>query len=552
MNKGESRMKSSKAVFAVTLVLVMAAWSVPGLLSSALSAEQAPGRTMAQQATKDAELWITTDHSKHEVLQQPFTSGPQVTKACVSCHSEAETQFHKTIHWTWKAGENEKGVQMGKAAYSLNNFCISANKDQDKGCYSCHPGWGAKTEATNCLVCHGKIEIKWEESFEDYNAFLEESEEDPELKELADEIQTEIQTAVQAVTRPTRQNCGSCHFYGGGGDGVKHGDLDSSMTNPNKALDVHMGLDGQNFDCVRCHTTERHNISGRIYTVPAYTHRKSLIEDDLTSKITCESCHSSTPHQAGSKANDHTDKVACQSCHIPTFARVNPTKMSWDWSTSGELKDGKPYKNKGAFGKHDYLTIKGTMKWEKNLTPEYFWFNGSIQSLTAEDTIDPSGTVALSYPLGDMNDENSRIFPFKVHHGVQPYDKVNKTLLTPLLSGPNGYWKHLDWQKGLKLGADSLGLPFSGEFDFVKTTYVYPTTHMVAPKDNVVGCTECHISEGGRMANLAGFYMPGRDHWALLDGLGWLMVLGALAGVTLHGLGRIFTKKGNSRRKGGA
>ena len=544
-------MKLSSAVFAVTFVLALTAWFILGPLSSSMAAEQAPGRTMAQQATKDAELWITTDHSKHEVLQQTFTSGPQVTRACVSCHSEAETQFHKTIHWTWKAGENEKGVQMGKAAYSLNNFCISANKDQDKGCYSCHPGWGSKTEATNCLVCHGKKEIKWEESFEDYNAFLEESEEDPDLKELADEIQSEIQAAVQAVTRPTRQNCGSCHFYGGGGDGVKHGDLDSSMTNPNKALDVHMGLDGQNFDCVRCHTTELHNISGRIYTAPAYTHRKSLIEDDLTSKITCESCHSSTPHQPGSKANDHTDKVACQSCHIPTFARVNPTKMSWDWSTSGKTKDGKPYKNMGAYGKHDYLTIKGSMKWEKNLTPEYFWFNGSIQSLTAADTIDPSGTVALSYPLGDMHDKNSRIFPFKVHRGVQPYDKINKTLLTPLLSGPNGYWKHLDWQKGLALGAKSLDLPFSGEFDFVKTTYVYPTTHMVAPKDNVVACTECHIRGESRMANLAGFYMPGRDHWALLDGLGWIMVLGALAGVTLHGLGRIFTKKGNGGKKGG-
>ncbi len=43
------------------------------------------------------------------------------------------------------------------------------------------------------------------------------------------------------VVRPERQNCGACHFNGGGGDGVKHGDLDTSLTKPNKALDVHMG-----------------------------------------------------------------------------------------------------------------------------------------------------------------------------------------------------------------------------------------------------------------------------------------------------------------------
>jgi len=169
-------------------------------------------------------------------------------------------------------------------------------------------------------------------------------------------------------------------------------------------------------------------------------------------------------------------------------------------------------------------------------------------SLTAADTIDPSGTVALSYPLGSRDDANSRIFPFKIHRGNQPYDKVNKTLLTPLLSGPNGYWEHLDWQKGLALGSKALGLPFSGQFGFVETTFVYPTTHMVAPKENVVGCTECHIRENGRMANLTGFYMPGRDHFGLLDALGWVMVLGALIGVVVHGLGRIFTTGGGNRR----
>ncbi len=513
------------------------------------SNDKAPGRTMAQQAIKEKGIWITADHTKHDILKKEFTSGPEVTQACLSCHSEAAEQFHKTIHWTWLAHKDEKGHQMGKAGLSLNNFCISANGTKDKGCMSCHPGWGNKTEAVNCLLCHGKKQINWEESFEDFNAFRMETDDDS--KALAVEIQTEIQSAVQQIGRPTRSNCGDCHFKGGGGDGVKHGDLDTSLAKPNKTLDVHMGVDGQNFDCIRCHTTKLHNIAGRVYTAPAYTHRKSLIEDDLTSKISCESCHSSTPHKAGSKANDHTDKVACQTCHIPTFARVNPTKVSWDWSKSGQLNEkGKKYKRKGAFGKHDYLTIKGEMKWEKNIKPEYFWFNGSIKSLTAADPIDPSDTVALSYPLGSRDDENARIFPFKVHRGVQPYDKINKTLLTPLLSGPKGYWSTLDWKEALSLGSEAIGMTFSGEFDFVETTFVYPTTHMVAPKDNVVTCKECHINEGSRMATLAGFYMPGRDNAGIIDTLGWIMVLGALVGVSLHGLGRIFTN-GNGR-KGGA
>jgi hypothetical protein len=81
----------------------------------------------------------------------------------------------------------------------------------------------------------------------------------------------------------------------------------------------------------------------------------------------------------------------------------------------------------------------------------------------------------------------------------------------------------------------------------VETTYVYPTTHMVAPKDNVVGCTECHIRDESRMANLAGFYMPGRDGAGLIDTLGWLVVLGSLVGVVLHGVGRVFTNGKNNK-----
>ena len=513
----------------------------PALLSAAQSDEsQAPGRTMAQQATKDKKAWNTTDHTKHKALQQDFKSGMEVTQACLSCHSEAQAQFHKTVHWTWLADPSDKSRQYGKAGNSLNNFCISTNKTEDKGCLSCHPGWGTSMESgVNCLVCHSKKEMNFDEAVDDIKGFLADGDEDS--LEIAKEIQAELQEAAQSIGRPGRKNCGSCHFYGGGGDGVKHGDLDTSLAKPNKTLDVHMGLDGKNFDCVRCHTTNLHKIAGRVYTLPAAQDRKSLVEDDLASKINCESCHTSTPHKAGSKANDHTDKVACQSCHIPEFARVNPTKLSWDWSKAGKTKDGKKYKTKDEFGKYDYMSIKGQMKWAKNIKPEYYWYNGIIHSTTAKDQIDPGQTVKVSWPEGSRLDANARIYPFKVHRGKQPYDKVNKTLLVPLLSGKDGYWSTLDWNRALSKGHEAVDIPFSGEFDFVDTIYVFPITHMVAPKENVVACTECHINQDSRLAGLGGFYMPGRDSAKWLDIMGWMVVLGALAGVVLHGFGRVFT-----------
>ncbi|RJP75692.1 MAG: tetrathionate reductase family octaheme c-type cytochrome [Desulfobacteraceae bacterium] len=533
--------KDTEKIFLSTIILVLFVF----LSSAGFSAEaeqpaleDSPGMVMAQQAEKGKTTWSTTDHSKHKILNQDFTSGSDITKACLSCHSEADDQIHKTVHWTWLAGEPVNGKQYGKGADSVNNFCISANNMNDKGCVSCHIGWSGKDDQINCLVCHGQNNVKWKETFDDLTYFHKEG--DPESLEMAQELQGELRKAVVSIARPTRQNCGSCHFYGGGGDGVKHGDLDSSLTKPSKNLDVHMGIDGKDFACTRCHTTELHNISGRIYTAPAYTDRKSLLENDQASRITCESCHGSRPHKSGLKENDHTDRVACQSCHIPEFARVNPTKMKWDWSKAGKTKDGKPYTTEDQYGQHNYMSIKGEMKWEKNVKPQYYWYNGSLRSLTTKDIIDPTKTVYVSKPTGKREEPNARIYPFKVHEGVQPYDKIHKTLLAPLLSGDDGFFTKMDFQLAFNKGMAFSGVPYSGQFDFVNTKYFFPTTHMVAPKSDVVSCNECHTRNNSRLANLTGFYMPGRDRFTLLCQVGWLIIALSAVGVLLHGAGRIF------------
>ncbi len=258
------------------------------------SNSEAPGRQLAKQAAKDNSHWTTIDHSKIDQLKQNFMSGEEITKACVSCHSEAATQFHKTIHWTWLASGDKNDNRYGKAGLSVNNFCISANAMEDKGCLSCHPAWDKKGSdgEVNCLVCHNTSGFNFTEAMTDIKGFAEDD--DPEVKEIIQDIQNEVKEAVVNVALPSRKSCGDCHFTGGGGDGGKHGDLDTSLVKPNRELDVHMGIDGENFTCTRCHTTSSHNIAGRIYTNPAVETRKSLIEDDLAPKITCVSCHSAT------------------------------------------------------------------------------------------------------------------------------------------------------------------------------------------------------------------------------------------------------------------
>ncbi len=553
----------------LTTFVIAAALVCP---SVANATEDAPGRLMARQATMVGQTPITADHSLHRELQfdpekQKGFKGPEVTTACLSCHNQAAIQFHKTIHWTWIDPISDPEGRIGKGGLTVNNFCVAMPSNEAR-CTSCHTGYGWKDadfdfddpSKIDCLVCHDKT--KTYKKFPTMAGYTAPWIDDPENpgqqkgKVFKGNGKTYLQpnwaVVAQSVGRPDRNNCGTCHFNGGGGDGVKHGDLDSSLAKPKKALDVHMGSlesGGLDFTCVRCHTTKAHDVAGRIYSNPAITERKSLVDDDRQPKIMCESCHTSTPHEVNEKANDHTDKVACQSCHIPQFAREKPTKMWWDWSLAGD-KARKPQEIEGT-GKKDYNFKKGEFVWAKNVTPEYYWYNGAMSHMTAKDVIDPTQIVNLQWPMGDINDSNSRIMPFKVHRGMTPFDTVYKTMAIPHLFPKNkedktAYWKAFDWKKALDAGMESVNLPYSGEYGFVETAYAYPTTHMVAAKEDVVACSECH-SKQGRLANVPGVYMPGRDSIAALNYIGWGGVALALIGVLIHGLLRMVSA---TRREG--
>jgi hypothetical protein len=42
--------------------------------------------------------------------------------------------------------------------------------------------------------------------------------------------------------------------------------------------------------------------------------------------------------------------------------------------------------------------------------------------------------------------------------------------------------------------------------------------------------------------------MPGRNSSKMLDTFGWIVVIGSLLGVVLHGLGRMFTANGRKEK----
>lgn len=489
----------------------------------------------------------TADHSRFEILQKPFASPMEVTMACISCHNDAAAQVQKTIHWKWLCPAAEPEARLGKAGNVVNNFCISIHSNEPR-CTSCHAGYGFSDKnfdfndqtRVDCLVCH--------EQTGTYKKF-------PTKAGFPTDVDTEFEgkpfkvpdynRVAQSVGLPTRKNCGVCHFYGGGGEGVKHGDLDASLDTPGRDLDVHMNAGGANFTCIRCHTTVAHSIAGRCYKTSDFADRRSLLDDDRIKRITCVSCHSEKPHKTSAKMNDHTDKVACQSCHIPAFARKHSTKMRWDWSQAGRMgPDGKPLVKKED-GRSVYDGKKGAMIWRRDVVPEYIWYSGRLHYTMLTDKVDTSGGPYRINPAdGSYGDKDARIYPFKVHTGRQPFDPVNKSFIVPHLFGKDdsAYWKTFNWDKAAKAGMAYAGLPFSGRIEFPETEYLYQTTHMVAPKEKALACTECHRT-GGRLARLSGFYMPGRDRSRAVDIGGIVLALLCLGGTMIHGIIRIVKNK---------
>ncbi|WP_373235950.1 tetrathionate reductase family octaheme c-type cytochrome [Cohaesibacter celericrescens] len=504
----------------------------------------------------------TADHSKFEILQQDFKSGPEVTKACLTCHTEAADQVHGSIHWKWEYKNPDTGQTLGKRTV-INAFCGNVASNEPR-CTSCHAGYGwddmrkdppSEPEAVDCLVCHADTALYSKFPTKAGHPLYEPTPWAGEIKQPPD-----LAKAAQSVTNPQRQNCGSCHYYGGGGDGVKHGDLDSSLNHPDVKLDVHMREDGLNMACTACHSGTSHQWPGSRYSGEAKpTMKTNQGHDTKTAKVrkidqmaglmqpsaSCESCHSDRPHKGdhlmGIKLNDHTDTVACQTCHIPEFARGGvATKTLWDWSTAGKLKDGKPYSTKDEHGHLSYMSQKGNFEYQENVQPHYAWFNGKYTYTLIDDKIDPTKPVELNALHGSPTDGKSRIWPFKRMESRQPYDMANNQLVNNHVYGQDdtALWTNFDWSKSVKAGMEFVNKPYSGKLGFADTIMYWPITHMVAPKGDAVRCQECHAKHG-RLDGVTGLYLPGRDTFKWLDWIGYAAFGLTLLGVLLHGLLRI-------------
>ena len=495
----------------------------------------------------------TADHSKFKALQRPLETGEDVTRACLRCHTEASKQVMASRHWTWAYTNPDTGQKLGKKTM-LNGFCIG-DRSNEPFCQSCHIGYGWKDasfdfgaeEKVDCLVCHNTGGYRKLPGFAGHPPY-ERTEFPPGSGKFV--AATDLPAVAQHIGTTSRQTCGICHFYGGGGDGVKHGDLDSSLNNPARDLDVHMAAE-LDFTCASCHQSDGHKIAGsRISMTGADPHR-AIVRGERTERnpASCQACHGDRPHTGhrshSARLNDHARTLACQTCHIPTFARGGvPTKMGWDWSTAGRLTpENKPFQVKDDKGHVIDDSKKGDFILGENVTPDYLWFNGTVTYTQTETRIDPTTRVAINTFHGTPGAADSRIWPVKTFHGRQPYDTEFLTLLVPHTAVPDdtAFWHNFDWAKALRAGAEATGQPYSGKYGFVDTSMLWPITHMVAPGEKALKCVQCH-ADNGRLAGVPGVWMPGRDRHGLLDRLGLGLAGIMLLGVVGHGGLRILAR----------
>jgi len=431
-------------------------------------------------------LYAATDHST--LVKGAFKSGEDVTKACLECHSDQAKDFIKTTHWKWQGTPNHiQGMENSSKEYGKSNMvnavCTSIEGGKDgivhEQCSKCHAGYGwtrtnydfNDTGKVDCLICHAQKG--------NYSRAVGGTID----KKAIEKGSMNLELAAKSVGVPSRNNCGSCHYFGGGADSVKVPGIETTLEKKSRKLDVHMGTKasgGKDMACQTCHVTKNHKISGA-----------SSMSAHYDARVLCENCHngSNAPHQKsknGAVIGKHLNSVACQTCHIPYFARSQATRMEWYWSDAG-----KNLKSEEQFDKETYEKKFGRFRWGMNEKPVYAWYNGKVERYMKGDVIaDPSKPVVVMKPAGTILEKNAKIYPYKLLLGDLPMDSSYKYL--SIFQHYKSFWVDFDWDKALKGGALGSGLPYSGKYQFVKTVSYFGLSHEVAPKEEALSCKECH------------------------------------------------------------
>lgn len=411
------------------------------------------------------------------------------TATCLGCHeSEAESFFHSQ-HYQWLGPTpdvvNSHDTEQGKLTM-INDFCtnpvpswIGEVRNEDgkvlaTGCSKCHAGLGLmpsaemsrqQLENIDCLICHAS----------GYQRGLYQNDDGTwEWRPILWKNQEGLDSVSKRISRPTRTMCLRCHSASGGGPNYKRGDLEYTLTEPDRDFDVHMSEDGANLQCADCHAGRDHRVMGRGADLAS--------SDSPGARLSCDSgaCHDAEPHVQG-LLNRHVRRIDCGVCHIPTFARDEETELLRDWSTVHFSSEK---------GKYVYTSVFG-----KDVVPSYAWFNGTSRMQLPREPVerDADGSIMMAIPVGSKDDAGSRITAFKVHRGKLPV-LDDKGWLLPV--AVDGCYLHGDVDRAVKEGTESLYGIRDASYSWADTIRYMSINHGVRPADFALGCLDCHGPDG--------------------------------------------------------
>ena len=428
------------------------------------------------------------------LLQNPHGQYVQAydgTKTCLQCHETQAKHVFSSIHYQWRGDApnivNAAGRKIGKLN-STNDFCTNPSiswiailtNEQGKvisnGCSKCHAGLGQKPsedltqsqlENIDCLLCHAPNYRRQVVKKPDGALAW--------VPTAADNAALMLNIA-QNVQRPSNEICLQCHVGSGGGINYKRGDLETAHLRPTRDFDVHMGSGVQ---CIQCHQFKEHKVRGG-------GTQMSGMDVANSERPQCENCHKGSIHR-NAALNRHTQAVYCTTCHIPSFARKDATDMHRDWSKAEAVPGQGRY--------------EPAIELKTNVRPVYAWWNGKgeIALLNTPVKRQANGKVAMYKPQGSIADPAARIYAFKYHTARLPIDAATQEMI-PMQVGL--VFRNAATAQAVKAGAKNYLGRDVGEIAWVDVERYMGLFHEVVPKQNALGCGDCH-APGNRLDWLA-------------------------------------------------
>ncbi len=399
------------------------------------------------------------------------------SETCLQCHTTQAHEVHASVMYQWEGATPDmtSGPDLqGKISGAVNSYCVNILGNWDV-CGNCHVGLGQPPtpDATpeqlaniDCMVCH-------------QDAYRRKKV-DGRFVPDEDAMTITMNEAARTVHPPGRYNCLQCHAKAGGGDAVKRGDLTmAQISTTDRNFDVHMATTGANMRCQECHTFTDHKVAGK---------GSDLRPTDSADLLECSDCHSNMTTNDGHEGDyveRHITRVACQTCHIPIYAK--------DASDSPSSEATETHRT--------WLTTHSTtppfhpaLYTDNDLVPEYRFWNRKSSNYLLHDSavIDPdTGRYPTSRPLGDVADDQAKLYAFKYKTAEQPFAHDQGKLIA---LDTSVFFATGDPIAATEQGLVNMGLSANEPYSWVETDTFQMLNHQVSTSGAALECNDCHGS----------------------------------------------------------